>query len=192
MSIKIPGKLIIKYRTGRNGKFPVGELITSIGSFTVKDKALEQYSEGAYDGMFVISNIATASYSYNGAFTVYMMAKLDDFEIESYRTGKVVEPAPMEPDPVDDEKEATCSASSKTKTEASDVITADVVSDCIDADIDPDLTLFGDEIYQLLKNGAQDVKLDPGIGRANLRAQCDRIKQLGYGWEAAKQIWYKK
>jgi hypothetical protein len=53
-----------------------------------------------------------------------------------------------------------------------------------DAQMDKDT--FG-ELYPL---GAE-VKLDPTVGRTKLRAQCDRLKGLGYKFEAARQTWVK-
>jgi hypothetical protein len=47
-----------------------------------------------------------------------------------------------------------------------------------------DKDTFG-ELYPL---GAE-VKLDPTVGRNKLRAQCDRLKTLGYKFQAARQIW---
>jgi hypothetical protein len=188
MSVKINGKLTIKYRNGRNGKFPVGELVTSIGSFTVKDKALEQYSEGTYNGEFVIGNIAQASYAYNGSITMYMLAKLDDFNIGEYSTGKVVEPAPIEPDPADEEPAIPTTHAAKPINESNvDSDTGEIVGD-----VDADLTLFGAELYPLVANNASEVKLDPSVGRTILRTQADRMKQLGYRFEASQQIWIKK
>lgn len=44
-----------------------------------------------------------------------------------------------------------------------------------------DKETFG-ELYQL----GHEVKLDPTIARTKLRAQCDRLKSLGYRFVAAR------
>ena len=49
-----------------------------------------------------------------------------------------------------------------------------------------DKDTFG-EFYPL---GAE-VKLDVTVGRTKLRAQCDRLKSLGYKFVAARQVWIK-
>jgi hypothetical protein len=184
MSVKVRGKLTIKYRNGRNGKFPVGDLICDIGEFSVKSKEFEQYSEGTYEGEFVIARIEMASYTYKSSVNSYLSAKLDDFSIDNYQTGKIVEPEPVVPDPADDEVETSPHDQSKDLGHIDD--------DAVDSNTDSDLILFGDEIYQPLINGSNEVKLDPSVGRTVLRQQADRMKQLGYRWEATRQIWLKK
>lgn len=184
MSVKVPGRLTIKYRTGRNGKFPVGDLVCSIGEFSVKSKELEQYSEGTYEGEFVISRIEMASYTFKNSVNSYLSAKLDDFSINNYQTGKVVEPDPVIPDPIDDEDEKK-SVPVSTKPES--VNQRDPLAE---SNADADLLLFGDEIYQELVNRSKRVKLDPSVDRAELRKQSDRMNQLGYIWDATTQTWY--
>ena len=53
-------------------------------------------------------------------------------------------------------------------------------------------TLDSVELYPLVANNASEVKLDPSVGRTILRTQADRMKQLGYRFEASQQIWIKK
>lgn len=193
MSIKILGKLTIKYKNGRNGRFPVGELSCSIGNFTVKSKELEQYAEGTYDGEFVISNISIASYQFNNSITHYQVARLDDFSIVEYKTGKVAAAPVMEPDPADEEELDSSSSPAQVVSElpaASEPVTSP--SEESQADADPDEALFGLEIFELLQSNAATVKLDPSVGRTLLRSQIDRLKQLGFIFEATNQVWNKK
>lgn len=48
-----------------------------------------------------------------------------------------------------------------------------------------DKELFGEDLYPL----GTEVKLDPTVGRAKLRSQCDRLKGLGFKFQAARQTW---
>ena len=183
MSVKVPGRLTIKYRNGRNGKFPVGDLVCSIGEFSVKSKELEQYSEGTYEGEFVISRIEMASYTFKNSVNSYLSAKLDDFSINNYQTGKVVEPEPVAVDPVDEEPEDAPAPAQ---------VVVPVDEEVVETNTDADLALFGEDIYRPLINGSYEIKLDPSVGRALLRQQADRMKQLGYRWEATRQVWLEK
>ena len=53
---------------------------------------------------------------------------------------------------------------------------------------DVDKALFGDELYALL-TAHEPVKLDPTVDRIQFRAQRDRIKALGYRFDARLQNW---
>jgi hypothetical protein len=48
--------------------------------------------------------------------------------------------------------------------------------------------LFGDELMQLLDK-REPIKLDPTVDRISFRAQRDRLKELGYGFDAKSQTW---
>ena len=49
--------------------------------------------------------------------------------------------------------------------------------------------MFGDEIYQQIAD-RQPIKLDPTIDdRARFRAQTQRLRQLGYQFDAKTQTW---
>ena len=189
MAIQVRGTLTIKYRTGRNGKFPVGDLSCDIGEFSVKSKEFEQYSEGTYEGTFLISRIELASYMYRNSLNSYLSAKLDDFSIDNYQTGKVIEPEPVLPDPVDEEtadEKPSVQVSNDTEVSSAQIDNESSIPN------DPDLELFGAEIYEHVANLSKEVKLDPTVGRTILRSQADRMKQLGYTWEAQRQIWQKR
>lgn len=80
--IHIDGQLAIRTITGRNGKFNVGRLATSIGEFVIKDALLDQYSEGKYRGNFAISEIRPSYYSTGGRLVVEIRAKVDSMTLE--------------------------------------------------------------------------------------------------------------
>ncbi|HDP0319698.1 TPA: DUF3275 family protein, partial [Salmonella enterica subsp. enterica serovar Concord] len=79
----INGKLVIKTINGRNGAFNVGLLETSIGSFSVKDRELEQYTAGVYQGQFVIGRIFMHAWSYGANSGTEIRARLDEMTIET-------------------------------------------------------------------------------------------------------------
>ena len=56
--IKLQGKLKTKVIHGRNGDFTVGAIVTDIGEFAVKDPLLDQFTEGEYEGEFVIAKFS--------------------------------------------------------------------------------------------------------------------------------------
>ncbi len=61
--VKLEDTLKTRVIHGRSGDFSVGSLLTNIGEFSVKDPMLEQYSEGEYQGEFLISKIFPSSYT---------------------------------------------------------------------------------------------------------------------------------
>lgn len=53
------------------------------------------------------------------------------------------------------------------------------------------LALFGTELVDLVWDG-NEVKLDPTVDRALFRNQRDRLKELGYVFDAKSQAWLKQ
>ena len=54
MSVQLAGRLIVKRVNGKKGLFPVADLETSLGVFSVKSNSLDQLDSGEYNGNFVI------------------------------------------------------------------------------------------------------------------------------------------
>lgn len=79
----VTGKLVVRTINGRNGAFNVGLLETAIGSFSVKDRELEQYSAGTYEGQFVIGRIFMHSWSYGANSGSEIRVRLDALNIAS-------------------------------------------------------------------------------------------------------------
>ena len=77
MSISIPGNLNVLERHGRNGAFMVAELQTEIGVFDVKHRVLEQFSEGSYDGVFIITRIFNQAVTWKNGTWTKLCAELD-------------------------------------------------------------------------------------------------------------------
>lgn len=178
--IRIQGKLSIKQVNGRSGSFCVGDLITDIGTFKVKDAILDQYSAGDYEGAFVIDEIYPSSYSWRGKVWVEVRARLSAIHVESEPDTPDTETLSeaVEPDPADEiavavprpEPSDTSMERGPTSTSASAT------------------SLFDDEAQACIDQG-KPVKLDPTVDRGLFRAQRDALKALGYRFDASTQLW---
>ena len=178
--IKLPGVLHIRIINGRNGDFRVGRLVTGIGEFAVKDAELDQYDEGRYEGYFGISQIYPSYYSTSGRLVVEVRARLDLIDLASAEAPESVE-CGLEQDPLDEQPAAV------------NAIPQDLSADHADeegldkpADTDSDAQLFG-----LLWPLTNPIKLDPTVDRNQFRKQRDRLKALGYKFQAIGQQWLK-
>lgn len=175
--IKLSGLLTIKAIDGRNGRFHIGRLVTELGEFTVKDTLLEQYDPGKYEGEFGVSRIYPYSYFANGGVKVEIRACVETIALAGIEHLTPEEEATLvvEPDPLD---ETAAHGRSECASAAADLLD--------DTTEDPDVRLFGD-LWPL----ATEVKLDPTVDRAMFRAQRDRLKTLGYRFQAIGQVWIK-
>lgn len=82
MSISVRGRLVVQRKTGRKGDFNIGDLVTEIGQFEVKDQLIEEYEPGTYAGLFLISWIEPDSYSWKGRVFVKVRATLDEIIVD--------------------------------------------------------------------------------------------------------------
>ncbi len=204
-TVVVPGTLIIRDIPKRaGGSFKVGKLSTHIGQFEVKNPELDQYEAGTYTGNFCIDKIYPSHYMAGGRIVIEMRAVLSCFVLAGFdqETGEV---EPMEIDPAEEEAATATPEPAVTKPEPqpepatdADAAPADEASASADIPVmsieeervfreeQMDRDTFGD-IYPL----GDEVKLDPTVGRTKLRAQCDRLKGLGYKFVAARQVWVK-
>ncbi|WP_027960467.1 DUF3275 family protein [Halomonas halodenitrificans] len=202
--IKIPGRLTVRTIHGRNGPFNVGRLAASIGEFVIKDPQLDQFSEGVFEGEFLLLEIRPASYFASGRLVVEVRAKVGEMlltedgmlvtqhgpRFDSAEMDPLEEeaaPAPSEPAPPSTpgpgEPAAPPVPSSQGEAgEASGPQAPDAYASGQDAN--PDAELFG-----LLWPLGQSVKLDPTVDRALFRRQVSRLKELGYRFQAPTQTW---
>lgn len=204
----LPGKLVIKTINGRNGAFNVGLLETSIGSFSVKDRELEQYSAGVYQGQFVIGRIFMHAWTYGANSGTEIRARLDAMTIEtndSLNPGDEQKLVPPVHDPLDEEDGVT-----EQPVSTSPSTTSVVAEDNKAASVTPaapergknspspftvptpaeqesgDQALFG-ELWPL----GDIVRLDATAPRQVLRQQKARLSQLGYDFNAQEQHFVK-
>lgn len=197
--VSLVGKLVIKTIHGRNGDFNVGLLETPIGSFSVKDRELEQYNAGTYDGQFVIGRIFMHSWSYGANSGSEIRVRLDAMSIASHDMLTPDDERKLQPpvnDPLDEETVDTPlsqPAEAPVKKVRSAPVAADIdtkrpqftVPSPSEQEAD-DQTLF-DTLWPL----ADVVKLDATAPRQILRQQKARLTQLGYDFSAQEQHFVK-
>lgn len=198
MVLLIPGTLTITTRNGRYGEFNTGKLSTSIGDFVVKDKELDQYDAGKYEGQFEIEKIKSVHYTYGNCLIVecrvYLASMqlnsttdLTDEEIDALNT--------KEQDPLEEEKlnasvpTPPCSNPPTTKKvldkeQKTQYKVQPSASQANNAVISDDEQLFG-----LLWPLGHQVKLDSTCDRETLRQQKTRLGKLGYEFDFRTQIW---
>lgn len=207
--IKLPGRLTVRTIHGRNGPFNVGRLATSIGEFVIKDPQLDQFSEGMFDGEFLLLEIRPASYFASGRMVVEVRAKVgemlltddgmlvtqlgprfdfaevDPMEEEATPQPPVSPPTEATPAPAEPPAPLTpATASQDSASEASVPGPQAPDAQTTGQEVDPDAELFG-----LLWPLGQSVKLDPTVDRALFRRQVSRLKALGYRFQAPTQTW---
>lgn len=192
--MKMPGRLSVKTIHGRNGPFNVGRLATSLGEFTVKDPQLDQFSEGVFEGEFLVEQIRPASYIAGGRMVVEVRAKVGEMLLSD--DGVLVTPS-SEPHfdsaEVDPLEEPTQSGQLPAEPPGEPSPVAPVTSEKSEESgqlsqgpdmQDPDAALFG-HLWPI----ANTVKLDPTIDRGLFRQQCQRLKELGYQFQGRTQTW---
>ncbi|CAL94654.1 DUF3275 family protein [Azoarcus olearius] len=189
MSVTVEGSLRIKRIQGANGPFCVGDLLTEIGEFRVKDPVLDQFEEGVYTGRYIIQRIFSWSYTSNGRLVVEIRARLADLQIDD-GTESTVPDAPAEPDPADEQSQPAEEGAESPAVAREDDKPAETASAPV-ADASPDRRLFGDELYALVVE-RKPVKLDPAIDdRKRFREQRNRLKSgLDYAFVPEEQTWY--
>ena len=202
--IKIPGRLTVRTIHGRNGPFNVGRLAASIGEFVIKDPQLDQFSEGVFEGEFLLLEIRPASYFASGRLVVEVRAKVGEMlltedgmlvtqhgpRFDSAEMDPLEEeaaPAPPVPPapPAPGSGEPMAPPAPPSQGEAGEVPgpqPPDAYASGQEAN--PDAELFG-----LLWPLGQSVKLDPTVDRALFRRQVSRLKELGYRFQAPTQTW---
>lgn len=184
--IRISGILNVKSIKGSRGAFSVGELTSSVGSFKVKDQILDQFSEGSYEGEFLVAHIYPASYVHYGRVITEIRAKLAEIILPEGEEKPLPEQTvPQEPDPVEEPQAVAAAAPAEAPADAAvDTQAAGPLTE----EEAKDLALFGAELYgAVTKRDA--IKLDPTVDRIKFRAQRDRLKGLGYRFDAARQAW---
>lgn len=200
--IRVPGTLIINRRTGRNGSFSVGDLVTDIGEFKVKDTALDQYEPGEYKGDFIIKWIEPHSNTWRGRVYIENRATLQDIIIfdavedcgaaeASAEAMRPPEKDPLEESPGSSKRPAdvpsTPSVEMATTTPESLPQQSNAESGTADLTAEQ-RALLGDELAELYAQ-RQRIKLDPTVDRELFRKQRDLLKACGYRFDSTQQEW---
>ncbi|EBX8629371.1 DUF3275 family protein [Salmonella enterica subsp. enterica] len=191
----VNGKLVVRTINGRNGAFNVGLLETAIGSFSVKDRELEQYSAGTYEGQFVIGKVFMHSWSYGANSGSEIRVRLDAMNIASNNALTPDDERKLLPpvnDPLEEEipaipetkhpTPAKAENAPKTKSTKRPQFTVPTPAE----QESDDQTLFG-TLWPL----GDIVKLDATAPRQTLRQQKARLSQLGYDFIAQEQHFVK-
>lgn len=186
--IKIDGQLAIRALNSKHGIYKLGTLHTSIGTFAVKEKELEQFSPGKYQGEFVISLIELSDYRSNGRITTEMRAYIDSMTISSTETLSQEDIEKIEVKEIDPAIEEVSQPKGNSMPKVVDIATATAPEQTKPSKIDEirgaDEILFG-HLWPL----GEIVKLDKTVERTKLRAQRDRLDVLGYDFDAITQEW---
>ncbi|MGV4658953.1 DUF3275 family protein [Burkholderia pseudomallei] len=196
--ITLSGQLAIKTIHGRNGDFNVGRLATSIGEFVIKNAELDQYTEGKYDGDFLITEIFPWTYPTGGRMVIEIRARLGGMTLsaaDALSRDEASRLSPQEVDPIDEETSVTPTAPTTGSASATGDPLIDTTPFGTEApaaqnaasagNID-DETLFG-ALWPL----GDIVKLDSTVDRRQLRQQRDRLGALGYEFAPLSQDWHR-
>lgn len=185
--LHLNGTLSIKRIHGAKGAFSVGDLVTEVGTFKVKDALLDQFEEGRYQGVFTISSIYLSSYIWRGKAMTDIRANLVDIQLdEAMESTPDAVPLPEEPDPIEEEVTRPQALPAAEAT----VVVVNPAGHQVDVDpaLEAMVKLFGAELGLKAWKG-EEVKLDPTVDRGLFREQRDRLKELGYRFDAKTQSW---
>ncbi len=192
--ISIEGRLNIKIITGIHGPFRIGSLQTEIGEFSVKDKILDQYDEGSYQGLFSIRKIFSSTYSTGSRLVVEVRAVLENISLANVDAIEPEQHEYLEQDPLDEEKdenlEATNPGHSIEPTDSDGLIEPVDSEDEDQNDLTPE-ELSDKNLFGLLWPLQESFKLDPTVSRVTFREQRERLKSLNYKFNPIGQYWTK-
>jgi len=204
MATRFEGSLLVKKINGRNGPFCIGELVTDIGEFKVKDPLIDQFEAGTYQGSFWVSQVYPFTYCAFGKVIVEIRARLADLQIDGESDLPADADKPQEPDPIEEPvldkpvkpPRPVPKPSVKAKQDSQDsrirqaqhAPTASKIPARAPQQDNDDLALFGEELFDLIRLG-QPLKLDSTIDRQQLRGQIHRLGVIGYTFTAKTQTW---
>ena len=186
MSISIPGTLNVIERQGRKGAFMVAELQTEIGSFDLKHRVLEQFSEGAYEGIFIIIRIFNQAVSWkNGTWTklcadldweaLRIMAQSDEVGTsDSLAMAQIMAEAEAEEEPKQETAPAAVVPPRQVEAQADDAAVYDL-----------------DTLTVLIMDGVPRIRLDATLEDRRLFTELrNALKNAGYRFDGKTQSWY--
>lgn len=192
MSITLEGRLTVKSILGSRGTFCVGDLVTEVGNFRIKDALIDEFDPGTYRGKFIIGSIYPFSYTWRGRVSIEVRAKLleiflDDEDKSDPATDLVsTAPEPVEVDPIDEitvVHTPVVSPRSDENAESSKAVSTEPLKG-------KDNELFDAELLALIEAGGP-VKLDPTVDRQQFRQQRDALKSAGFKFVSSAQHWVR-
>ena len=176
--IQVTGTLSIKTIAGKFGNFNVGQLISEIGEFSIRDTLIEEYTEGTYQGVFAISRIFAGSYQTRNRFIIETRAVLNQIWLDGYHEGPVSAES-LEVDPLEQEGQfsrQTEQASPVTET-VPVIVPIDPVTQREPVSLPDEEICVGKQLFGELWPLGRSVKLDPSVGRVKMREQLAYLKQ---------------
>ena len=199
MATRFEGSLLVKKINGHNGPFCIGELVTDIGEFKVKDPLIDQFEDGTYQGSFWVSRIYPYTYCAYGKVIIEIRAKLEDLQINGETDLPADADKPQELDPLEEpviEKPVKAprplpkpsTKPDSRERQAQPTSTESKVTAREPKQDEDDLALFGEELFELIRLG-KPLKLDSTIDRHQLRGQIHRLGLIGYIFTAKTQTW---
>jgi hypothetical protein len=188
--IKVAGTLSIKHVHGSRGIFAVGDLVTDVGEFKIKDPILDQFEEGKYHGQFLIAKISPSSYFFGGKVVIEVRALLADIFLDT-AVEAPAEPTPVEPDPSDES--VTGSELGQVSTDSSSTLALPLATAPIEGEFATDAErvdydLLGHELYPAFATRAP-MRLQPEVGREQFTRQRLRLKEVGYVFDPLTKTW---
>ena len=178
--ITVIGKMVVNTVRGKNGPFNTASLYTQIGDFIVRYDGLDEFDIGTYQGEFIIRKIETRIRPFGVSRIIEQVAHLDGLNLYDAVEGKT-DPVPTAiPDPLEEEDVGKSTRVPKSVQKPKQEAEADNPDDAIKQ-------LF-DGIWPL----ADEVKLDPTVGREKLRLQANHLKNTEYRYNSIEQIWRRK
>lgn len=192
--VLVEGTLFIRSIYGQYGRFNVGKLVSPLGEFSIKDKLIDQYEEGAYEGTFELGKIFQAERRVaGGGYIIELRARLDDITL--FDEASLPDDAPVgvaEVDPIEEEQSQAEPAQEENPKSLLKRKVSGKSAKSIEADDDKDekspspgrAELFG-PLWPL----GETVKLDATVDRAVFRQQRDELKKLNYVFDPKDQIW---
>ena len=186
MSISIPGTLNVIERQGRKGAFMVAELQTEIGSFDLKHRVLEQFSEGAYEGIFIITRIFNQAANWRngtraklcaglGWEALRIMAQSDEVGTsDSLAMAQIMAEAEAEEEPKQETAPAAVVPPRQVEAQADDAAVYDL-----------------DTLTVLIMDGVPRIRLDATLEDRRLFTELrNALKSAGYRFDGKTQSWY--
>ncbi|ATD64974.1 DUF3275 family protein [Neisseria weixii] len=180
MSVSIPATLNVVEKTGRNGVFMAAELITDIGTFDLKHRVLEQFSQGTYRGMFTIIRIFNQSVSWKNGTWTKLCAELDWEALRILAQSDETVPS------------TAMAVAEMVAEEEAETVTAQITPPQADAPalFDEDDLVADMAQLQLKVSRAEPVKLDATMEDRNAFRQLrDELKAHGYRFDGRTQSW---
>lgn len=185
-TITIEGTLSVRAISGQYGQFIIGKLKTAIGVFSVRDRFLDQYQEGSYEGVFDISNLSLFNRPMGDyGSVVEMRAFIEDIRLtEQSELTDNDAVGVAESDPID---HAKLVANTTRRTNSERLINRSFR--CTDNSSNSQPLGEAENPFKNDQPVGNVVKIDATLDRPTIRAQKAFLETNGYSFDAKQQIW---